>query len=1013
MSDKTVLVGFKIDGDASGAKAAISTTEKDLQGLSSGTQKTKESSDALNASFSKLGIRSAIQIEADILAVNQELLKLASNASLSGSEFDRAYSAGQAEIKRLRTELKGASGDVEGVTQRTNGMISAMGKLGLAFSGAELARQFVKVNIELENIERTFTAITGSSALAAKELEFVREVADRLGIDGISAAKAFAQLSASTKGTGAEGKVTRDIFESVARAMSVAGKSSDDTEGALQALAQMASKGVISMEEMRQQLGERLPGAMAAAAKGFGITTAELNELIESGKLTAEELFPALKKGLDDLYGATGPAGAATETLAQEIAHAKNTVDQMYKSIGDSGVIKGMVGALEGLSTAAVVVSNVLVTTGKTIGTFFAAIASGDIGLRGFNENAKKAFAEIAAEAQDKLVKAAMHNKVLEASLDESGKKALAAARAQQTNAAAAEGAGQAALALSADWTTLNVAYGKLEKTTEAAVKQSVAVAEAKKAETSASVALANAFGTEAEKLAAQSDAGKVNAEATAAVAERKKELYAVTKANIEALQNEIDLQVTKATPAQEKVIADLQKIAESRKIDAEKAIAQADATRLAAAEASAASEAYADNSARLGELKIAYDQAREAVAALRKEKATGADVTAQLTAAELAAARAAALYRDAQKDLEEKIKAVAAAKTASNSVEQAGIRLAIEQQRTIYEVAKAKGDEQGATKALLEIKRLEIELARLTAEAKKAEAEAGRLLALAKIEEIRTNGQMTEAKRAEIAALEASIKVKEIEAQIAGVMAERLKEVAQATRDGGNVASDAAGGHDRLAGSLEKVASSAGVATKALKDLNYQEMVAKGMSQSEISNQLSDRQTSDAEKAAGIVKRTVTTDNIDWRTEAIKRGLSSEQADRVAEVIGDEITHEMETLRQKSAALPGYATDPIAYRTEFDGAMERALGKAMETAKNPSTAALEKQTSTTTGQVAPTLNGGYAVKAKTVSPVSNSTTVNIVINGKKDVINVTSADDAMTLTSILKQLESAAARAF
>jgi len=42
----------------------------------------------------------------------------------------------------------------------------------------------------------------------------------------------------------------------------------------------MASKGVVSMEELRGQLGEALPGALQAAASGMGVTTVDLIKLV-------------------------------------------------------------------------------------------------------------------------------------------------------------------------------------------------------------------------------------------------------------------------------------------------------------------------------------------------------------------------------------------------------------------------------------------------------------------------------------------------------------------------------------------------------------------------------------------------------------------------------------------------------------------------------------------------------------------------------------------------------------
>jgi tape measure domain-containing protein len=75
-------------------------------------------------------------------------------------------------------------------------------------------------------------------------------------------------------------------------------------------LQQIASKGTVQMEELRGQLGERLPIAFGAAAKGLGLTQQELIKLVESGRLTADQFFPALTKGLNELT--TGSGGATT-----------------------------------------------------------------------------------------------------------------------------------------------------------------------------------------------------------------------------------------------------------------------------------------------------------------------------------------------------------------------------------------------------------------------------------------------------------------------------------------------------------------------------------------------------------------------------------------------------------------------------------------------------------------------------------------------------------------------------
>ena len=63
-------------------------------------------------------------------------------------------------------------------------------------------------------------------------------------------------------------------------------------DGAMMALGQMVSKGNVSMEELRQQLGERLPGAYSIAARAMGVTEQQLGKLLETGQVVSADLLP-------------------------------------------------------------------------------------------------------------------------------------------------------------------------------------------------------------------------------------------------------------------------------------------------------------------------------------------------------------------------------------------------------------------------------------------------------------------------------------------------------------------------------------------------------------------------------------------------------------------------------------------------------------------------------------------------------------------------------------------------
>ena len=72
----------------------------------------------------------------------------------------------------------------------------------------------------------------------------------------------------------------------------------------------MISKGKVQAEELRGQLGERLPSAFQLAAKAMGMTTAQLDKFMADGKLTAEDLLPKLAKVMQSEFGAAAEAAA-------------------------------------------------------------------------------------------------------------------------------------------------------------------------------------------------------------------------------------------------------------------------------------------------------------------------------------------------------------------------------------------------------------------------------------------------------------------------------------------------------------------------------------------------------------------------------------------------------------------------------------------------------------------------------------------------------------------------------
>lgn len=164
----------------------------------------------------------------------------------------------------------------------------------------------------------SFKGIEGSGDKAVETLTWLRSESDRLGTSFIETAASYKSFLAAAKTSGMAEQDIRDIYTAVSGAGAVLGMDSQQQARSLMALQQMLSKGTVSAEELRQQLGENLPGAFAMAAEAMNVTESQLAKMMERGEVAATDLLPRLAKVLKEKYGDsvkdasdTGAAAAA------------------------------------------------------------------------------------------------------------------------------------------------------------------------------------------------------------------------------------------------------------------------------------------------------------------------------------------------------------------------------------------------------------------------------------------------------------------------------------------------------------------------------------------------------------------------------------------------------------------------------------------------------------------------------------------------------------------------------
>jgi len=262
----------------------------------------------------------SVRIKADttqVVKASRDLDRLGRSGAKAGSD-----------LNRYQTQTDKAKRATKGLGTELGALRNAFASLGVAL----VIREMAQMTMQMQAMENVLKVATGSTAGAAAEMNFLREEADRLGFNLQVVGKQFGQFAAAAKGTALEGEAAREVFIGVAEASRALGLSSDQTEGALNALQQMVSKGNVQAEELRGQLGERIPGAFNMAARAMGVTTQELNKMLEQGEVLAEDLLPKLAVEMRTAFGQG--AQDAANSLAAEIGRFQTQMFELGSGVG-------------------------------------------------------------------------------------------------------------------------------------------------------------------------------------------------------------------------------------------------------------------------------------------------------------------------------------------------------------------------------------------------------------------------------------------------------------------------------------------------------------------------------------------------------------------------------------------------------------------------------------------------------------------------------------------------------
>jgi len=270
----------------------------------------------------------------------KEILQL----SKSTKEFRRKEAAikkADAAINRHQRNVGNYTSALSKARGVLTSFLSAFGVVGGLYMFVQEAKDAFNLTKKLDTLRFAMQAVIKDTVELADTQWFLRDISERFGAELVTTTERYIKFRAAAQNANFTALETQKIFGTMTKAAGVLGLKTDELQGVYLALEQMISKGKITTEELRRQLGERLPGAMDIMAKSMGVTTAELDEMLKKGEVITKEVLPAFARQVEISFGIESTE--YVNTLQAATQRLSNAWTLFVKDFIESGTAVGKV----------------------------------------------------------------------------------------------------------------------------------------------------------------------------------------------------------------------------------------------------------------------------------------------------------------------------------------------------------------------------------------------------------------------------------------------------------------------------------------------------------------------------------------------------------------------------------------------------------------------------------------------------------------------------------------------
>lgn len=230
-------------------------------------------------------------------------------------------------LNKANAGLNQAANGIKKVNAAAKSALPTFRTLNFLMTGAltvgaiGLGKAFVKSAADMQGIIVRLSQVTGGFKNASATFDRLNTSFQSSGFSIGTVADGFTRIAAA----GVDLEKTERLVNALGNSVAAFGGSSDVLDRAIIGFSQVAGKGTLQMEELRQQIGEAVPIALRLMAAEAGKSVPEFVKMVSKGMVSSDEAIRLFTEGAEKRFG------GFKELLANTLSGSLGSITAAYQ----------------------------------------------------------------------------------------------------------------------------------------------------------------------------------------------------------------------------------------------------------------------------------------------------------------------------------------------------------------------------------------------------------------------------------------------------------------------------------------------------------------------------------------------------------------------------------------------------------------------------------------------------------------------------------------------------------